>query len=880
MTRHLDKLRLRLRSLFRSRAAERDLARELQAHLDEEAAANREAGMTPEDARRRALASFGSMTAVADACRDTRRVNRVEAVVRDVRSGVRALVHQPGLFAVAAASIALGVGANLTVFSVGNSFLLAAPTAAAPDRLVQIRTGNGSHVPYAGWRALAESGVLDGVAGYQFEQSVNVRDGEASSTVVPMLVTANFFDVLQARMALGRGFTASEAGADLDPHLVVVSDRFWRLRLGADPSRVGSSVTINGEPYTVVGVLPERFRSISGFGLAPEVYLPLSERLFPALHRPGTGAAQLFGRLGPDQSIDAARAAVAAAVARIGQEQGDREFAMLRRFDRADGLTRVSEFREAGIFMLAMFVLSGLVLAIACANVAGLLLARGHARRGEIALRLALGASRGRLLQQLLVESLLLMIAGSAAGAAIAGLGFLALARVPLPLPIPVELHAALDWRTTALAVAVVGLGTMLTGLVPALQSTRTTLMPALKHEERTLLARRFRLRRLLVTGQVAVSIVLLVAALLFARSLMRARAVDVGFDADRVLVVQLSFVEGRQGPAGQPAVEGLVERIRALPGVSAAAYAEGVPLTLFSGSHHGTSLRIEGRDTDVHAEFASDLIGPGYLATMGIKLHAGRDFTRGDRTGRAPVVMVNEAFAARYLAGIPAVGARVGLGRNPPAEIVGVVGNGKYRSLSEVDEPAVFEPLLSDETPNRLVHLLVRSAGDPGSVAADVRRTLVDADPALAVTTTPLETAIGFAVVPSRLGSWILGALGGLGTVLAMVGLAGVISFDVGRRTRELAIRMSLGASRTGVVGLVLRDAGALVGAGLIGGAAVALLITGPLASFLVAGISPTDPVSFGGAAALMGIATLAALISPVRRALRVSPAQTLKVE
>jgi predicted permease len=755
------------------------------------------------------------------------------------------------------------------------------PTADRPGELVNIRTNNGSHVSYQAWRQLDESGALAAIAGYQFEQSINWRDDDQSITLVPLLVTANFFDVMRIPMAQGRGFTAAEAQAERDPHVAVVSDGFWRTRLQRDPAVVGRAIVVNGEPYVVTGVLPAGFKSVSGFGLVPEIYLPLSPRVFPSVSRPRSAAAQLVGRLRPDQTLAEGRAALSVVITRIAGTDERPEFRSLTEFAAVGGVSQVREFRELGLFFLMLMIVSGLVLAIACANVAGLLLARSLARRREIALRIALGASRGRLIQQLLIESVVLTTAGAAIGALLTGFAFSALSTISLPLPLPLELHFTLDWRTVMLAVGLVFVSTCLTGLVPALQATRPALVPAIKLDERHVVIRRLTLRGLLVAGQVAVSVLLVVAALLFVRSLGRATSVDPGFDVDRVLVAQLSFVEGRQGSADRQAVEDIIDRARAIPGAAAAAFSQGVPLTIFAGGRTGTEVFLEGHPAPTRVDFDSNQVGPDYFKTMGIRVIRGRDFTSADRAGSAPVILINEEFARRYFPGVDPVGLHVKYSNQGPGdEIIGVVANGKYRFLSEAQDAAIYEPLLGDRTPNRLVHVLVRTNGSPESIAPAVRKVVLDADGSAAVTLTPMRAALSFAILPSRMGSTLLGLLGSLGMVLAMVGLFGVVSFAVSRRTSEIAIRMALGASRAAVLRLVLRDAGRLVLGGVIVGLLLAWLLTKPLSAFLVAGVDPGDPVTFAVAGGTLLMASLAAMWGPAARAMRVAPAKVLKAD
>jgi predicted permease len=870
-------LRLRLRSLFRQQQVDTDLARELRAHIEDQVAEYVDLGMSPAAARDRARREFGPAGSIEEGCRETRRVALVHNVVRDVRYAVRTLGRQPVLVAAAATSIALGVAANLTIFGLAGQLLLSTPTAARPDRLVHIRTGNGSHVSYDGWRLLHESGVLAGIAGYSVEATLNWRHGENSVTLMPLVVTANFFEIVGVPLALGRGFGSAEAAVEKNPRVVVLSHRLWQQQLGADRSVLGREIVLNGEPHVVTGVLAPGVRSLPGFGLSPDLYVPLSPALVPDLHEPRAATVQLVGRLRDGQSVEAGRAAVSTVAARLPQ---DLEFRTITSFAPVGGLSQAKDFKEVAAFFLVLLVVTVLVLAIACANVAGLLIARSTVRRREIALRAALGASRARLVQQLLTEAFVLALAGTVAGLGMtAVLGGL-LSQVSLPLPIPIRLGLPIDMRLMWVAFALAIATTLLCGAAPAAHATRSRLLPALNQDEPRYGHRRVTLRALLVVGQVAVTTVLLAAAVIFVRNLARAGSVDPGFDAARAVVAHVTFVEGRQGRAAAPAVERMVERVAAVPGVEVAGYAEGMPLTVFSGAHVGTLMRLSTSATPVHVEYAANDVGPGYFAAMGIRILRGRDFSRADRAGAPLVAVVNKGFVDRFLDGHDPIGVRlheVDREGAAPVEIVGVVADGKYRTLGEDREAAVYTSYLQQRSVERMVHLIARTSA-PEVTSGLIREAVLQFDGSTAVTVQPVASALAFAFLPSRIGAVLFGAMGLLGTVLAITGLYGVVSYGVARRTAEIGLRLALGASRGAVLAMVMKECAVVAGVGIAGGLLLGMLTTGPLAAFLVAGLRPADPLSFAWTASAIAAASAFAAWSPARRAMRIDPVRALR--
>ena len=869
---------------MRGRQVDRDLTRELQFHLEARTDELVAEGASRAEARRTAAREFGMLPGIEQQCRETRRVAAVSNLVQDLRYACRLVAREPLLALAATASIALGVGVNLSIFGIGNTLLFSKPTADAPDRLVNIRTSGGSHTAYPVWRALDDSRVLDGIAGFVLEPELTWRGTEHSAAITALIVTANYFDVLRVPMAQGRGFSTAEADVDRNPRLAVLGHGFWMARLGGDPQVVGRTIALNGDLYDVIGVLPADVRSPAPFGVVPDVYVPITRTLVPSLDRAGTGHVQLIGRLRGGQNVDGGLAALAVVAARATADLRTERDSTIRVFSQVGGLDQSRDLRQIALFFLVLMVITMLVLTIACANVAGLLLARSTARGREIAVRLTLGATRRRLLQQLLTEGFVLAVIGVGAGLLLtAGVGA-AVSRVSLPLPMPIEFHVDFTSRMFALAAGLVAVSALLCGLTPAFYATRAALVPALKQAMPSYGFRRFTLRNLIVAGQIAIAVLLLVVTLLFTRNLAMAHTLEPGFEVERAIVADVTFVEGRQGPRSAPAAVEMIERIRAIPGVSSVAFAEGVPLTFRGSNSTGTHIRIEGHAAPVRVEYSSNYVSPGYFETMNIPLVRGRDFTVADGPGSPAVIIVNEEFARRYLPDPAAIGRHLDLptGRDETTavEIVGVVANSKYRTIGEEVSPAIYEPYLQHPGTARRV-VLIASATAPGGIdASAVRSAALQIDGSAAVVVEPMSSALAIAFVPSRVGATLMGALGALGALLAAVGLYGVVAFNVGRRTAEVAVRIALGASRAAVIRLVLVDTAWLAGVGIATGLGLSFIATPLLAAFLVAGLSANDPVSLIGTGVLVTLASLIAAWRPAFRAVRVQPSVALRAE
>jgi putative ABC transport system permease protein len=865
MRRFLDRLTMRWRSIARGRAADDALRLEIELHLQEQIDELVAGGMSPRDARAAALRAFGPRAPIEEACRDTRRVAAAEQALQDLRLGLRSIARQPLLVAASTLSIAVAVAANTTVVGIAAELLLSKPSSANPDALFNVFLGGGSHTSYGRWRDLDASGALTGIAGYSIESTVTWRGPERTENVGPMIVTPNFFDVLGVPVALGRGFTAAEARPELDAPIAVVSHRFWRDRLDGDPGVLGRAIVVNARTYTVIGVLPERLRSMPGLGLSPEIYLPISRSLVPDLDAPAAGHVMLVARLAPGQTIEGGRAALAAVAQRLAASYNDKRFGAMPTFTPVGSAALL--LPNAGTinaFFVLLVVAVTLVLAIGCANVAGL------------------GASRRRLVQQLVAEGFWLALAGTACGLVLTAIVDRLLWRLPLPLPFQVTLRAPIDARMLIYALMLTAVSTLLSALAPALQATRRSQLNTLKHDAAAVVHRRWTLRRLLVTAQMAVAVVLLVASAIFLRNLGRAETLDPGFEPMQTLLVQIGFVQGRHTrDTSRALLETGVDRVRALPAVQSASYAWAAPLGR-GGRTSGTPMAIDGVG-DVQVMYETNFVGPDFFRTLLIPVVRGREFTANDRPGSAGVAVVNEEFVRRYLEGVEPIGRVLHMPAEKttyPVEIVGVVGNIKHRTLAEAPRAAIYEPYAQRAGAHGVVHVFVHTTGESGALATDVRRTFEGLDASASVRVQQMSQALSAAFLPSRLAAGVLGALGTIGLLLALLGLFAVVSYSVSRRTSEIGIRMALGATRAAVMRLVMREAAVLAGVGVVLGLAAATFATAPLEMFLVGGLQATDPISFAGTALLVLAVSVAAAWAPARRATRIDPVSALRSE
>jgi len=823
--------------------------------------------------------------------------------MNDLRYAFRTLLKSPGFTAVALISLALGIGVNTTIFSVVNAVLLRPLPVTDPDRLVEVYTTTGnpefpqSVFSYPDYVDLRDSNeVFSGVTAYGLAVASLRHADDAPKTVVAEVVSANFFDVIGVEPALGRAFSAEEGRTEGTHPVVVLGHGFWTAQFGADPDIIGREVFINTTPYTVIGVAPASYTGMLP-AMTPHVWLPMMmteevsvigiqdvrESPIGDTRLTQRGSRFLFvkARLAPGVTIERAQANVSAIMANLEVAYPDTNE------DRGAELVPTSGVRIfpmidrvlAPVGWLLLGIVS-LVLLIACANVANMLLARSSARRQEIAVRLALGASRAALVRQLLTESLLLAVCGGALGLLLAVWGTSMLSTLDAVSQMSVRFDFGVD-RTVFLFAFLASLATGLAfGLVPALKASRPQLVPALKGADAVgNRRRRIGLRDVLVVSQVAVSLLLLVGAALLGRSLQAAQAIDLGFDADQTALIEMNLdMIGYDDEPADVFQRQYLERIRALPQVEAAALTQNIPL---SASVSVTGIFIPGlHESDEDRVIADEaVVGPGYFETMGVPLLEGRDFTERDTPDTPLVAIVNETMARSYWPGESVIGKRFrsSMEDEDDFEIIGLVGDHKVRTVGEDPRPYVHFARTQRRSTRAVV--VARTAGYVAELPALLRSELQAMEPDLNSGERTMRESVAVTLLPVTLGAQTLAGFGVLALVLSSIGLYGVIAYSVSRRVREIGIRIALGADSMGVVKLVVRRGMGLAAVGVLLGWAGAALLSSLLRGFLY-GVSALDPTAFGAAGALlMGVAFLANYI-PARRAARIDPLTALRAD
>ncbi len=859
---------VRLRSLLRRRRREADLDEEIRFHLAEETEERVALGMSRERARAAARRDFGNVTLIRELTRETWGWGPAERLLQDIRGAVRMMRRNPGLVVVSAMSLGLGIGLNAILYTGVSAIYGHEPTMIEPDRVVGVEPGNANQFSYPDYRDLLLSRIFDDAVGFRVV-GLSLGSGRRATRVAGLAVTSNFFDVIGGDARIGRTFSAVDAGPEREPRVAVVTAGFWRTSLGGVPAAVGEAVVVNGEPFTVVGVLPDDYRAVTGWQ-GPDLYVPLSRLTVPAIDERDSPTLSVLGRLARGATPAEAQRAVNSFSEALDLAYPERTGSRGQPASVFPAATL--QFRgvppQFRLVATAAGITAGLVLLIACLNVAGLLMARATIRRHETSIRVAIGAGRGRVVQMTLMESLLLVGAGSAVGLPLA----FALSRIPLPESMAsLQGVMAFDAGLLPFMAAVVGATTLICGVVPAVGAMRADVVSALRQGGESATPRT-RLRRMLVTAQVAMSFILVAAALLCVRSQIEIARMDLGFDIDHSVVARFRVDAGRYpGQARVRFAEQLVERIGRVTGVSSASPADLVPLggnVLVRSFHPAGRTDIPGTRPDTFS------VGPEYFRTLAIPLLRGRDFHTADRAGTPAVAIVNETYAGTYFPGRAVVGQRVQTADEMDAEVIGLVGDSRIGTIGETPRSVVYYPYA--QRPSELV-LHVRGAPSPTALVPAVQDAIEEVDGTVPVGVQTLRDAASLELTMRRAGMMIMGAMGVVGLSLAAIGLYGVMAGIAASRITEIGIRMAFGATRRRIRGEMLRRAFSVIAPGVAIGVTASLVLTPVFGTFL-AGISSFDPVAFVGAAAVLLFVGLAAGYAPAERCARLDPMRALR--
>ena len=890
----------RVLNLFRSSRHSRDLDRELAFHLAERIDDLEAAGMSHDAAVVEARRRFGNYGGAKERTRDADVVAWLDALVDDLRYALRALRHSPGFALVAIFSLALGIGANTAIFTLIDAVMLRTLPVSHPEELVQVTLADrGPVFTNPIWEQLRDHQTgFTGIFAYSAFNRFNLAPSGEARPVAGSLVSGDFFQVLGVQPAIGRLLSRSDDVRGCPP-LAVISDAFWRSEFGADPSALGKTITLNSHAFRIVGVAQSGFTGLE-VGQATSVFVPICADAVlsgpnNALDRRTSWWLTVVGRTPPDASLERIHAGLVALAPGIFEattppKAGAEEQQRYRKatFDvkpAPNGISLIRrQYRPA---LLTLMVIVGLVLLIACANVANLLLARAAVRRREIAIRVALGASRGRIVRQLLTESVLLSVVAALLGLVVAQWGSRLLVSFLSPSNEPIFLNLAFDLRVLGFSVAVAMLTGIGFGLAPAWRSARVQPNAALKANARGVVEgqRGLSLGKALVVVQVAVSLALIIGAGLLLGSFKKLATLDPGFRPSDVLLVSMSHPTRPGSNVDMHSVsEQVLRRVRALPQVAAASVSQITPL---SNTSWNEDMVVDGfspkSDMDGVAYFNS--VSNDYFRTLGTPLRAGRDFNDGDRLGGAKVAIVNETMARHFYKRADPVGRtfriRVGDRTEGPYQIVGVVKDAKYQTLREETLATAFIPVAQDTTIggglNLDLNLEVRTSGTGAIDLPSLKKALLEIDPALSLRFRRFATQVDDSLRRERLLATLSGFFGGLALLLATMGLYGVLSYNVARRRNEIGIRVALGAGRRQVTTMVLGEVSVMVCVGLAIGLGLAVAMTRFIVSFLF-GLAPTDVLTIGGSMTLLATVALLAAYVPARRASRIDPMEALR--
>ncbi len=899
-TRWIYTIPLRLRSLFRRDRVEQELDEEIRYHLVRQVEENIARGMSADEARNAALRAMGGVEQRKEECRDMRRVNYIENLLQDLQFAGRVLRRSPGFTAVAIMSLTLGIGANTAIFQLLNAVRLRSLPVPNPQELAEVRVagGNGGYGVQRGinseltnplWERIRDNQqAFSGIFAWG-NASYNIEQGEQGRRVETLFVSGDFFPVLGILPVRGRLFTAADDYRGCGAGGTVISYSFWQSYFGGEDSAIGKTLIVGEKPFTVIGVTPPEFFGLE-VGKNYDVALPICTRK-GVLDRLDFFWLVAMGRLKPGWTLAQAAAqmkAISPAIfeATVPPGYGASHHETYRNF-RLTALPAgrgVSRLRTSyGTSLWLLLGITGMVLLIACANIANLMLARASAREREIAVRVALGASRGRLIRQLLSESLLLAGSGALLGAGLAQIMSRGIISFLTTEGSTLQLDLNSDWRVLAFTAIVALLTCIIFGLVPALRASQIEPVAAMKSGGRGQTNReRFSFQRFFVIGQIAISLVLLVGALLFVRSFRNLITLDAGFRQNGILFVNTDF--NRLRPPRESVVSfqrNLLEQIRSIPQVESVASSSFTPLV---GGSWSQGIRVPNLEGEKEGGAKFTYISPEYFKTMEIPVLAGRDFNDFDTATSRQVVIVNETFVQRFISNGMPLGALVRSVAEPNYpetlyEVIGVVKDTKYANLREPVPPITYVPAAQHPNPESWAGIVIRSSAPLTDVIDHVRRRLGELNPEIKVDFKVFETLIRDGLIRERLMAWLAGFFGILAAALAMIGLYGVISYMVLRRRNEIGIRLALGASRAEIVLMMLREMTVLLLLGLGLGTIVSFAATKG-AGALLFGISPQDTLTLLVSAFLL--ATVAGLASfvPVLRASRVDPMVALRID
>ncbi len=918
-----DEIKKRLANLNLAPTREAEIVEELSQHLDDRYAELLAGGATRVEAESQTLAELSENDTLQRELRrvesqvaqepiilgSDRRRNMLIDLWQDLRYGARTLMKQPGFTAIAVITLTLGIGANAAVFSIINAVVFRPRPVADPERLVELYSGDaGGSSAYQDFLVFRDQGeVFSGLAAYGLK-TFKLSEADEVEPIFGESVSGNYFDVLGVKPFIGRTFLPEEDQTPGSHPVAVISHGLWRRRFGADPASIGKTITLNNHALTVIGVAPPQYTGMIR-GLAAEVWVPVMmiPRLEPQygealLDSRGNSWLFIVGRLKPEATLEQARARFDLISSQLREaypeswrqkrvESGETREKSVSILPESETRILPPARAAAYAFIAVVLTIVNLVMLIACLNLANLLLARATARGKEIAVRLTLGASAWRIARQLLTESLLLAAIAGAAGVLLAMwlMNALAASLPALPEGYRIALDLRLDWRVLSYTLAFSFLVGVLFGLAPALQASRSDVIAALKDGAEVFAGarRQSRLRNGLIVAQVALSMVLLAAAGLVMRSARNLHPLNLGFDSLNLVVAPVELEERQYDRArSQDFYRQLAERTRALPGAQVVVFADYLP----GLNRTRSSVEIEGYQSSPGENMALDrnIIGPGYLTAMNIPITQGRDFDERDRDGAPCVAVVNEALARRYFAGGRALGKHLikSVWRQPKqfCEIVGVVRNDKFQALQK--EPRPWYAFALTQSHSTRATMLVHTEGAPENLVPTVRHAIRSLDQTILVNgVLTLSDTFGPVLYFYRLFGLLVGGCGLLAILLAVIGIYGLVAYAVSRRTREIGIRMALGADKQKILGLVMRQGLILVTYGLSAGLLLALALTRVLTSSIfpipiLNGVSATDPLTFGSIALLLIVVALLACYIPARRATKVDPMVSLRCE